>query len=113
MISKNIIFALCLSCLSVGCTAHKPTEASAAKPIEPTIDQSSVCIVSENDHDMIEKNCKEGQKIVFAPSSWGNEQIPVYFAGANCDLRYSVVKTNGGVACIYKPVAGNHINIFN
>lgn len=110
MISKNIIFAFCLSCLSVGCTAHKPTETSTAKLTEPTIDQSSLCIVVTNDHDMIEKKCKEGQKIIYAPNSWGNEQLPVYFAGANCDLRYSVVKTNGGVACIYKPVADDRVN---
>jgi hypothetical protein len=32
-------------------------------------------------------NCKPGQKIVFLPSSWGNEQLPVLFVALNCDLR--------------------------
>ena len=48
-------------------------------------------------------NCKPGQKIVFLPSSWGNEQLPVMFAALNCDLRYQVVSTKGAVACIFRP----------
>lgn len=47
------------------------------------------------------EHCKPGQRIVFLPSRFGNEQLPVLFAAANCDLRYSVVITNGGVACVF------------
>ncbi len=48
--------------------------------------------------------CKPGQKVLFLPNSWGNDQLPIIFAGINCDLRYSVAMNNGGVTCIYTPL---------
>ena len=45
-------------------------------------------------------NCAVGSKIVFTPLRWGNEQLPIFFAGQFCDLNYAVVSNNGGVTCI-------------
>jgi len=67
------------------------------------IDQSDICPVDDWNLD-VTSQCKIGQKIVFVPKSWGNEQLPLKFVGVNCDLKYSVAMTNGGVVCIYKPI---------
>jgi hypothetical protein len=79
------------------------------------INQAKLCEVGVWQHDEVAKECKPGQKIVFLPSSWGNDQLPVVFAAVNCDLRYNVVSTNGGVTCIYGPItpAGNHSRPIN
>ena len=45
-------------------------------------------------------NCAVGSKIVFTPLSWGNDQLPFFFAVPFCDLNYVVVSTNVGVTCI-------------
>ena len=45
-------------------------------------------------------NCAVGSKIVFTPLRWGDDQLPIYFAGQFCDLNYAVVSNNGGVTCI-------------
>lgn len=73
---------------------------SAAEPI----DQDNLCQVSEWKLDTTSKACKPGQKVAFLPSRWSSEQLPIYFAAANCDMRYAVAQTNGGVVCIFKPV---------
>jgi hypothetical protein len=79
------------------------TQPSVAK-VEPSIEQVSLCEVSEWRRDVVAEKCKRGQKIVFLPDSWGNEQLPIIFAAVNCDLRYSVALTSGGVTCIYGPI---------
>jgi hypothetical protein len=71
------------------------------------IDQDTICHVEDFDPQVVYKACVPGQKVAFLPSRFGNEQLPVLFAAAHCDLRYSVVLTTGGVACIYKPLLGN------
>lgn len=80
---------------------EKPSPAQANADQE--IDQGSICQVADWRPDA-SANCKPGQKIVFRPRSFGNEQLPVLFAAANCDLRYSVALTTGAVACIYAPL---------
>jgi hypothetical protein len=67
----------------------------------PEPNQTDIC---QTDSHAIAENCKPGQKIAFLPAQFGNAQLPVYFAAANCDLRYSVVLTNGAVTCIFKPI---------
>lgn len=62
------------------------------------INQENLCVTQSKDK---ATNCEAGQKVVFVPNSWGSEQLPIIFAALNCDLRYSVVMTNGGVTCIY------------
>jgi hypothetical protein len=72
--------------------------------VHADINQSEVCEVSDWQGDVTAKVCKQGQKVVFLPQSFGNEQLPILFAAVNCDLRYSVALTNGGVTCIYSPL---------
>lgn len=67
------------------------------------IDQSQVCAVDDLKQESVAKVCKPGQKIVYLPSIFGNKQLPVMFAAVNCDLRYTVVLTEGAVTCIYNP----------
>jgi hypothetical protein len=80
------------------------SQAQSPARSEPSINQSHVCEVSGWQYDVTASACKPGQKIVFLPQRFGNEQLPILFASVNCDLRYSVVLTNGGVTCIYNPI---------
>jgi hypothetical protein len=73
----------------------------AVTSVAPAIDQASLCEV--NDYGLASA-CKPGQKIVFLPRSFGNEQLPILFAAINCDLRYAVALTNGAVTCIHGPI---------
>jgi len=68
--------------------------------------ENLVCLVFNlNDQDEL-KHCKSGQKITFTPTEWGNKQLPIMFASGHCDLRYTVVWTEGAVTCIYRKVDG-------
>jgi hypothetical protein len=68
-----------------------------------SIDQDNLCEVNSWAPAETSKTCKVGQKVVFLPNSFGNEQLPILFAALNCDLRYSVALTTGAVSCIYAP----------
>lgn len=72
-------------------------------PSNIQIDQANLCEVKEWNRDSVSSSCKPGQKVVFLPPSFGNQQFPVIFAAVNCDLRYTVVLTTGAVTCIYSP----------
>lgn len=74
--------------------------AAPPPPADP-IDQVNLCEVK---HYGPATSCQPGQKVVFLPASFGNEQLPILFAAINCDLRYQVALTNGAVTCIYAPV---------
>lgn len=89
-----IVFAL--SAL-VACT-QSPSAGSRSDDDAAGLIQGEYCETQEL---AAPEHCKPGQRIVFLPSRFGNEQLPVLFAAANCDLRYSVVITNGGVACVF------------
>ena len=69
-----------------------------------TIDQEKLCEVKGWQKDVTAASCKAGQKVVYLPSSFGNEQLPVIFAAVNCDHRFSIALTKGGVSCIYSPL---------
>lgn len=58
-------------------------------------DPDSLCQVSFWQRDAVALVCTPGEKIVFMPKSFGNEQLPVYFAAINCDLHYPVVSSRG------------------
>ena len=60
--------------------------------------QAELCVTAEV---RVESGCRPGQRVVFMPERFGNEQLPVMFASMNCDLRYTVAMTNGGVTCIF------------
>ena len=82
-----------------GCDRSLPAAKGASPSASP--DQATLCEVREWRRDVTEAACKAGQKAVFLPPRWGNEQLPILFAAVNCDLRYAVALTNGGVTCIY------------
>jgi hypothetical protein len=113
-ISKSHVSITVLCSLSVmaACTPPASAPASGAQlPTQSSLDQLDICQVRS---DSVAQKCKAGQKIVFLPSSWGSEQYPVVFAAANCDLRYSVAMTAGGVTCIYlgaKSVDGKLLDV--
>ena len=67
------------------------------KKVAPRSQSNLVCNVFDFDS---ATNCAVGSKIVFTPLRWGNDQLPIYFAGQFCDLNYAVVSNNGGVTCI-------------
>jgi len=87
----------------------KVRSAIATAATQEPPDQTHICQVNGWQKDVTETKCTAGQKVVFLPDSWGNEQLPILFAAVNCDLRYTVALTNGGVACIYAgPLAREH-----
>lgn len=70
---------------------------SEVKKAEPRSKSNQICSVFIFD---AASDCATGSKIVFTPLRWGNDQLPIYFAGQYCDLNYAVVSNNGGVTCI-------------
>ena len=95
----SLLLAASVAIAVSGCT-QTPT----AGPATASIDQANLCEVEAWQHDVVANTCKPGQKVVYLPSRFGNEQLPVIFAAVNCDLRYSVALTTGAVTCIYGPI---------
>jgi hypothetical protein len=101
---RAVTLAVAAGALSACGGGHSSADAVSAHPLlaaAADIVQDSVCQVSSW---RVAEGCTPGQKIVFLPESWGNEQLPVMFAALNCDLRYQVVSSKGAVACIFRPV---------
>lgn len=92
---KKLLVSACLLGL-VGCGQQMAS-----------IDQENLCEVSDWQKDITAATCEVGQKVVFLPKSFGNEQLPVIFAAVNCDHRFSIAMTKGGVSCIYSPLNAN------
>lgn len=86
-----------LAILATGCAPQKDSEVVTA-------DHDNVCEVKRWERSFASEACKPGQKVIFLPPSWGNEQMPLLFVAVNCDMRFSVSLTNGGVVCIYRPI---------
>ena len=83
---------------------HSGLLVSGCNQSQPEINQHDICEVKGWQKDVTAAECKPGQKVVFLPDSWGNEQLPILFAAVNCDHRFSIALTNGGVSCIYTPL---------
>lgn len=83
---------------------HSGLLISGCNQPQPEINQHDLCVVKEWEKEVTAAECKPGQKVVFLPSSWGNAQLPIMFAAVNCDHRFSIALTNGGVSCIYTPL---------
>ena len=91
--------ALVASLLLAACSPDNKPNAKA----DPAPDFDRLCETKVWVPAMVKTSCKPGQKVAFLPDSWGNQQLPIYFAALNCDLRYQVVQTPGGVTCIFRP----------
>jgi hypothetical protein len=76
----------------------------AESVVSSNINQSQLCEVDNFQQDVVAKACTPGQKVAFLPTRFGNQQLPIIFAAVNCDLRYTVALTEGGVTCIYSPI---------
>lgn len=61
--------------------------------------QESVCQVSEVE-EMVD-SCKDGDILLFTPSIFGNEQLPVNIAGYACNFEHPIVWNKGGVSCVF------------
>ncbi|MBE0471144.1 MAG: hypothetical protein IBX55_16740 [Methyloprofundus sp.] len=60
--------------------------------------QGDVCQISNvNELD----SCKVGEVLVFTPTLYGNEQLPIIVAGFACDFNFPIVHNVGGVSCIF------------
>lgn len=94
------ILGIAAFALLAGCSQGGATSISAG----PDIDQDNLCEVKQWEWDAVKGACKPGQKVAYLPPRFGNEQLPVIFVAVNCDMRYSIALTNGGVACIYKGI---------
>jgi hypothetical protein len=101
--TRAVTVAVAASALSACGGGHSNADVASVKAVAvaPEMSQDSACQVSSWH---VAEGCALGQKIVFLPESWGNEQLPVMFAALNCDLRYQVVATKGAVVCIFRPV---------
>lgn len=100
---KGIVVFTTLLIAASGCSQGDIAKGAKADA-HTDINQSEICEVSVWQRDVTTEACKPGQKVVFLPQSWGNDQLPILFAAVNCDLRYSVALTNGGVTCIFNPI---------
>ncbi|HEX7369988.1 MAG TPA: hypothetical protein VF284_06880 [Rhodanobacteraceae bacterium] len=105
-----LIFAFALAtgvAVALGGCTDRPIAAphAAVAPVSrtsPALDQGDYCFVLNYPMGMSAlKTCKPGERVVFMPQQWGNEQLPIQFVSMACDLRYTVALTNGGVVCIY------------
>ena len=101
---QAIVGGVCVAvALLTGCQQKAEATGKVAEA-GPVIHQESICEVKDWKLGVTTAQCKPGQKVIFLPSSWGNEQLPMLFVGVNCDLRYSVALTHGGVVCIFHPI---------
>lgn len=101
-----LALATCVAIVLGGCTNRPAAPApSASAPVadtNSTLDQGDACFVFNYPVDISAlRTCKPGERVVFLPQAWGNEQLPIQFVSMACDLRYTVAMTNGGVVCIY------------
>ena len=97
---KNFILGAMALWLLMAC---KPESVQTAQTVVE-IDQQQLCEVQNWQKDATALVCKPGQKVLFVPATFGNEQLPVLFAAVNCDHRFSIALTKGGVSCIYTPL---------
>jgi len=73
--------------VGVGCTPAPPIETSVGEVIAPGINQGILCTVDN----LFPVECERGQKVLFMPPRFGNEQLPVIFA-AGITVRVSQVE---------------------
>lgn len=45
--------------------------------------------------------CRKGDEVLYMPNRWGNEQLPINFIAAVCDMSKQIAYNNSAVACIY------------
>ena len=63
------------------------------------IDQSNVCLADGLDN--LGENCKEDDILIFTPTVYGNEQLPLIVVAVACNLNHQVLMNNSGVVCTF------------
>ena len=108
MRKTTLFLPACLAVFATACgqsSVQSQSDAPAnAEEVASLLRQETLCEVEGWQRNVTAAACQPGQKIVFLPSRWGNEQLPILFVAVNCDMRYSIAMTNGGVVCIYAPM---------
>jgi hypothetical protein len=100
MFSRNrVLSAAVIATAFFGLSGCLSTSAQA----QSDINQKEMCEVSSIEFSAIDNECSEGQKVLWAPNTFGNEQSPVIFASLYCDHRFEIVSSVGAVSCIYNP----------
>lgn len=107
MKTEYLAVAAIASLTMAGCDYSK---ADIPAPADAPV-QRALCMVQTNDYNKIAESCVKGEKIVFTPTRFGNEQLPVIFAAVHCDHRYSIALTKGAVSCIYNPIEQDKMNL--
>jgi hypothetical protein len=111
------VFALCLSVfVQAGAASQQaaPVQSGGSPVQADAINQKDACHTSDPS---INRTCIPGHKILYenpiqqAPDSRRTASClsSVVFASNNCDLRYQVVMSNEGVACIFLPITDYNI----
>ena len=72
------------------------------------IPYNTLCEVRTMDVAEVSKSCKQGERLLFTPASWGSEQLPVMFAALHCNPEYAIAMTKGSVSCVYQGVDFEH-----
>ena len=103
--AARLIITLCTATALTACQKEpQPSGIASTAPRADAapVDPNELCITMDFSREGAE-HCQPGQRIAFLPDRWGNEQLPLLFVAANCDLTRSVALTNGGVVCQYMP----------
>ncbi len=69
---------------------------------KPKIDQNHLCVFS--DEASAKKNCHTGDVALYAPSTFGNEQLPLMMIAGYCDTNAPIQFNKGGFVCRYDSV---------
>lgn len=117
--SKLIIVGLFAGFLLQGCESdlgksisekfsaitQSKTEVQVEENVEKLGEKPSnvICMVDSWQRDDVLDSCEPGERVLYTPNSWGNEQLPVRFAALYCDPRYSIALTKGAVSCVFEP----------
>jgi hypothetical protein len=72
--------------------------------------QGNVCHVKNGDE--AAKNCENSDVILYQPSSFGNEQLPIIISAAFCDYEHPIVYNSSGVSCIFTDTRKNNWSAF-
>lgn len=62
------------------------------------IDQSSLCLFTQ---DQQAADCRDGQLAYYKPESARGGQAMLNVAAAYCDVRYQILRNEGGVLCVF------------
>ncbi|MEE2003011.1 hypothetical protein QWY20_16250 [Alkalimonas sp. MEB108] len=92
------------ACLMTACNGEsqatpKDTPASTSVAEQQALAANTLCQVDQN-FDI--SACRDGNRFVFQPTRFGNEQLPISVIAAFCDIHQPIHFNKAGVVCIFK-----------